>query len=158
MPFGKNKGLKKSIKKVGSAVRRVGKNVINPISNLAYSMRGRTTQEGGTTTTERSRGGSYKRYMAGKTKDVLSTTTKNVEKWGSGKYKLTKTKEKLVSGKGKKSTGMSWLTPVTTKTKTKIISANRAARIIKRGAKKQLKQQTNYKTLRNAFQGNKNRG
>ena len=77
-----------------------------------------------------------RRYNKGKDSTKV-TKTKDVSKNKDGSYKLTKTKTKV---KGVKKYGK----PVKTKTSTKKISEKKAAKIIKKGQKRQL----GYETLR----------
>lgn len=152
------RAVKTNVEKVKRAVKT---NVINPIDNLAFSMRGRTTQQGSTTTTKKERSPSYKRYKKGKGVSTRVTKKKTVTEKGLGYgvrekgYGLTKTKTKQKAKSGSQS---SYGDPVKTKNKTKSISYNRAANIIKKGTRKEVKQQSNYRTLRNAFQKNKKKG
>ena len=134
--------VKKAIKKVASKVKSTARHAKNIVSNVAYSAKGETEQKGGTTTTTKERSPSQKRYAKGASSTKV-TKTKAVSKGKDVSYKLTKTKTKQKAVR-------KYGDPVKTKTKTKTISEKRAARVIKRGAKRQLKGESTYSTLRKA--------
>ena len=155
MPVKGKVKVKKAVRKVGSTVKKAASKVkravkvgvTNRISNAVYSAKGRTKQEGGTTTTTKEYSPKYSRYQKGKASDKKITKTKTVKGNSDKGYTLTKTKTKQTATKSSRG----YKDPVKTKTKTKSISRNKAAKVIKKGAKKQVKQQSTYRTLKNAL-------
>ncbi len=126
--------------KLKKALRRAK----NTVSNVVYRAKGDTEQEGGKTTTTKE-SSSMRRYKKGKDSTKV-TKTKEVKPTKSG-YSLTKTKTKR---KGVSVYG----SPTKTKTSTKNISEKKAARVIKKGTKKQ----SNYSTLKKAGVSNYKQG
>jgi hypothetical protein len=117
----------------GNPIKKVVKKIKNIVYNTADRAKGYTTQKGGTTTTTKERS-SMRRYDKGKDSTKV-TKTKAVSKNKDGSYNLTKTKSKV---KGVRTYGK----PVKTKTSTKTISGKRAAKVIKKGQKRQYGEET----------------
>jgi len=117
-------------------LKKAARKVSAVVSNARDRVKGYTTQKGGTTTTTKE-SSTMRRYNKGKDSTKV-TKTKEVKPTKTG-YSLTKTKTKQ---KGVKKYGA----PTKTKTSTKNISERRAAKVIKKGQKRQ----EGFKTLKQA--------
>tara|TARA_X000001382_G_C3101811_1_gene156969 strand:- start:61 stop:558 length:498 start_codon:yes stop_codon:yes gene_type:complete len=162
---GKNGKGKEKVKKVVKKVVNAPGNLRANLQQLRMEGKGSTKQEGGKTTTTKEyafkgknkglRGGSNMGYTSYDWRPGVGDSGKKVIKTKTisptndyGKYTLTKKKESFPY---QTSSGSDFGDATKSKTKTKTISQNRAARIINRGTRRQ----SNWRTVRNAIQGNK---